>query len=220
MPDIQFYIAHAAEPLYLNAHMANRHGLIAGATGTGKTVSLQVMAEAFSNEGVPVFMADVKGDFSGIGKPGTMNKIIAARTEEFGLRDFEFRPCPVCLYDVFGKLGHPLRTTIAALGPLLLSRLLNLNDTQAGTLNLVFRIAADNAMPLIDMKDLRAMLDHAGRNSKQYTTSHGAVATMSIGAIQRALLVLEDQGGGMFFGEPAFDIYDLSNSSEPLSIRS
>ena len=203
------YIAHSAEPQYLNARMANRHGLIAGATGTGKTVSLQVLAEAFSAEGVPVFMADVKGDLSGIGKPGAMNKIIAARTEEFGLKDFAFQSYPACFYDVFGSQGHPLRTTISGIGPLLLSRLLNLNDTQSGTLNLVFRIADENGWLLIDMKDLRTMLDHVGKNSKQYTTSYGAVSTVTIGAIQRGLLTLDSQGGNIFFGEPDFDIFDL-----------
>ena len=209
MSDVQLYVAHGASPLYLNPRMANRHGLIAGATGTGKTVSLQVLAEAFSSEGIPVFMADVKGDLSGIGKPGVMNKIIAARTEEFGLADFNFQSYPVCAYDVFGRLGHPLRATISGIGPLFLSRLLNLNDTQSGALNIVFRIADEKGMLLIDMKDLRAMLDHVGQNTKIYTTSYGAVSSMSIGAIQRGLLALEDQGGNIFFGEPDFDISDL-----------
>ena len=209
MSEIKLYVAHGETPLSLNARMCNRHGLIAGATGTGKTVSLQVLAEAFSSEGIPVFMADVKGDLSGIGKPGVMNKVIAARTEEFGLNDFGFQSYPVCFYDVFGKQGHPLRTTISGIGPLLLSRLLNLNDTQAGALNLVFRIADDDGLLLIDMKDLRAMLEHVGNNSKQFTTSYGTVSTMSIGAIQRSLLALEDQGGKVFFGEPDFDILDL-----------
>jgi len=209
MSDNLLYVAHSADPIYLNARMANRHGLIAGATGTGKTVSLQVLAEAFSTENVPVFMADVKSDLSGIGKQGVMNKIIAARTEEFGIKDFGFQPYPVCFLDVFGKQGHPLRTTISKMGPLLLSRLLSLNETQSGALNLVFRIADDNGWLLIDMKDLRAMLDHVGKNSKQYTTEYGTVSSVSIGAIQRGLLVLEDQGGNVFFGEPAFDISDL-----------
>jgi len=209
MSDVQLYVSHGASPLYLNARMANRHGLIAGATGTGKTVSLQVLAEAFSAEGIPVFMADVKGDLSGIGKQGVMNKVIAARTEEFGLSDFSFQPYPVCFYDVFGLQGHPLRATISGVGPLFLSRLLNLNDTQSGALNLVFRIADDDGLLLIDMKDLRSMLDYVGKNAKQYTTSYGTVSSMSIGAIQRGLLTLEDQGGNIFFGEPAFDISDL-----------
>jgi len=209
MSDNLLYVAHSADPIHLNARMANRHGLIAGATGTGKTVSLQVLAEAFSAEGIPVFMADVKGDLSGIGKPGAMNKIIAARTEEFGIKDFNFQSYPVCFLDAFGKHGHPLRTTISKIGPLLLSRLLNLNDTQSGALNLVFRIADDNGWLLIDMKDIRAMLDHVGKNSKQYTTGYGTVSAVSIGAIQRGLLVLEEQGGNVFFGEPAFEISDL-----------
>ena len=209
MSEIQLYVAHGESPLCLNARMCNRHGLIAGATGTGKTVSLQVIAEAFSSEGIPVFMADVKGDLSGIGKPGVMNKVIAARTEEFGLNDFGFQSYPVCFYDVFGKQGHPLRATISGIGPLLLSRLLNLNDTQSGALNLVFRIADDDGLLLIDMKDLRAMLEHVGNNSKQFTTSYGTVSSMSIGAIQRSLLTLEGQGGNVFFGEPDFDILDL-----------
>ncbi len=165
--DIRFHVAQApSAPLYLHARMANRHGLIAGATGTGKTVSLQVLAEAFSAKGIPVFMADVKGDLSGIGKAGAMNKIIAARTEEFGLKDFNFQSFPVCFYDVFGKEGHPLRTTVSDMGPLLLSRLLGLNDTQSGTLSLVFRIADDKGWLLLDMKDLRAMLDYAGKNAR------------------------------------------------------
>ncbi len=214
MSDIELYVAHGTAPIYVNARMANRHGLIAGATGTGKTVSLQVLAEAFSSEGVPVFMADVKGDLSGIGKPGVMNKVIAARTEEFGLKDFKFQSFPVCFYDVFGRQGHPLRTTISDMGPLLLSRLLNLNDTQSGTLNLVFRIADDNGWLLIDMKDIRSMLDYVGKNAKQYTTSYGNISTSSIGTIQRGLLVLEDQGGNIFFGEPAFDISDLMRAQE------
>ena len=209
MSDILLHTAHSTEPLYLNARMANRHGLIAGATGTGKTVSLQVLAEAFSDQGVPVFMADVKGDLSGIGKAGTMNKIIAARTEEFGLKDFEFQPYPVCFYDVFGKQGHPLRTTVSTIGPLLLARLLNLNETQSGVLNLLFRIADDNGWMLIDMKDMRSMFDYVGKNAKQYTTEYGTVTSVSIGAIQRGLLTLDDQGGNIFFGEPAFDISDL-----------
>jgi len=208
------YIAHSTNPIYLNAHMANRHGLIAGATGTGKTVSLQVLAESFSKEGIPVFMADVKGDLSGIGKEGTMNKIIEKRVQELGLHDFNFQSFPVCFYDVFGKQGHPLRTTISGMGPLLLARLLNLNDTQTGALNLVFRIADDNGLLLIDLKDLRLMLEHVGNNAKQFTTSYGTVTSMSIGAIQRGLLSLETQGGDHFFGEPDFDIYDLIRSYE------
>jgi len=209
MSDIQLHVAHGAFPLQINARMANRHGLIAGATGTGKTVSLQVLSEAFSSEGIPVFMADVKGDLSGMGKPGVMNKIIAARTEQFGLTDFRFQSYPVSFYDVFGSQGHPFRATISGLGPLLLSRLLNLNETQSGALNLVFKIADDNGLLLIDMKDLRSLLEFVGQNARLYTTSYGTVSPMSIGAIQRGLLTLESQGGDIFFGEPDFDINDL-----------
>ena len=209
MADAQLYVAHGSSPLYLSTRMANRHGLIAGATGTGKTVSLQVLAEAFSAEGIPVFMADIKGDLSGIGKSGVMNKIIEARIKEFGLKYFEFQSYPVCFYDVFGKQGHPMRTTISEIGPLLLARLLKLNDTQSATLNIVFRIADDQGLLLIDMKDMRAMLDYVGQNAKQFTTSYGTVSAISVGAIQRALLTLESQGGNLFFGEPDFNIFDL-----------
>jgi len=209
MADAQLYVAHGSSPLYLSTRMANRHGLIAGATGTGKTVSLQVLAEAFSSEGIPVFMADIKGDLSGIGKLGVMNKIIEARIKEFGLNYFEFQSYPVCFYDVFGKQGHPMRTTISEIGPLLLARLLKLNDTQSATLNIVFRIADDQGLLLIDMKDMRAMLDYVGQNAKQFTTSYGTVSAISVGAIQRALLTLESQGGNLFFGEPDFNIFDL-----------
>jgi len=209
MAEIKLRVAHGAQPICLNAGMANRHGLIAGATGTGKTVSLQVLAEAFSSEGIPVFMADVKGDLSGIGKQGAMNRIIEKHIQQFGLNNFEFQAYPVRFYDVFGAMGHPLRATISGIGPLLLARLLNLNETQSGALNLVFRIADENGLLLIDMKDLRAMLEHVGNNAKQYTTSYGAVSTMSIGAIQRNLLTLDTQGGNVFFGEPAFDVFDL-----------
>ena len=214
MSEIQLYVAHGSTPLYMKANMLNRHGLIAGATGTGKTVSLQVLAEAFSAEGIPVFMADVKGDLSGIGKPGVMNKIIAKRIEDFGLKDFSFNSYPICFYDVFGKQGHPMRATISGMGPLLLSRLLNLNEVQTGALNLVFRIADENGLLLIDMKDLRSMLEHVGNNAKQFTTSYGTVSSVSIGAIQRGLLTLEDQGGNVFFGEPDFDIHDLMRTQE------
>jgi len=214
MADKSLYVAHGAEPLFLNVRMLNRHGLIAGATGTGKTVSLQVLAEAFSNEGIPVFMSDVKGDLSGIAKPGAMNKIIAARTEEFGITDFSFHESPTCFYDVFGNHGHPLRTTISRMGPLLLSRLLNLNDTQMASLHLVFRIADDNNMLLIDMKDLRAMIEYVSQNSKEYTAKYGSVSSVTLGAIQRGLLMLEGQGGDIFFGEPDFEISDLMRTKD------
>jgi DNA helicase HerA-like ATPase len=205
----KLYAAHGNGAISLNLSMANRHGLIAGATGTGKTVSLQVLAEAFSAAGVSVFMADMKGDLSGIAKAGQMNKKIAERVEKFGIGDFSFEASPVCFLDVFGKQGHPLRTTVSEIGPLLLSRLLNLNEVQAGTLNIVFRIADENGWLLIDMKDLRSMLDYAGKNAAQYTTSYGNISSASIGAIQRGLLTLESQGGNIFLGEPDFKITDL-----------
>ncbi len=189
--------------------MMNRHGLITGATGTGKTVSLQVMAEAFSDLGVPVFMADVKGDLAGTAMPGgTMSKVIENVTK-FGLGDFMPKGFPVCYWDIFGVQGHPLRTTVSELGPLLLGRMLNLNDVQAGVLNLVFRIADDHGLLLLDLKDLRALLDFTGQNRAQFTTAYGNISAASIGAIQRGLLALEEEGAEAFFGEPALQIDDL-----------
>ena len=177
--------------------MANRHGLIAGATGTGKTVSLQVIAESFCNAGVPCFMADIKGDLSGISQPGKISGFIQKRIPEFGLNEeeLEFAGCPVRFYDVFGKQGHPMRTRVSNMGPLLLSRLLGLNDVQSGVLNIVFKVADERGLMLDDLKDLRAMIDYVGKHASEYTTKYGNVSTASIGAIQRSLLVLEDQGG-------------------------
>ena len=204
------YIAHCASgDLTINGKMANRHGLIAGATGTGKTVTLQVMAETFSQAGVPCFMADMKGDLSGIGKAGAMSGFIEKRKGEFGIENPVFEGCPVRFYDVFGEQGHPMRATISQMGPQLLSRLLQLNETQDGVLNIVFRIADERGLLLIDMKDLRSMLDWVSKNAKQYTTKYGNISTPTIGAIQRALLQLEQQGADKFFGEPSFDIQDL-----------
>ena len=210
--DSQLYVAHcAAGPINLIGKMANRHGLIAGATGTGKTVTLQVLAETFSEAGVPCFMADMKGDLSGISQTGKLSGFIEKRCAEFGIdpATLEFKGCPVRLYDVYGKQGHPMRTTIKQMGSMLLSRLLDLNDTQSGVLALTFRIAEDEQLPLIDMKDLRLMLDYVAKNSERYSTTYGNVSTATIGAIQRSLLTLAEQGGDKFFGEPAFDIYDL-----------
>lgn len=207
-PDKKLYVAHSNGPLFILPKMANRHGLIAGATGTGKTVSLQVLAESFSELGIPVFMADMKGDLSGISKAGTLNKFITKRQEEFGV-EFNFQGYPTRFFDVFAEQGHPLRTTISDMGPLLLSRLLNLNDTQAGVLNIVFRIADDNKLLLIDLKDLRSMLTFAGDNAREYTLKYGNISAASIGAIQRGLLHLEDQGGNLFFGEPEFNVFDF-----------
>jgi hypothetical protein len=189
--------------------MANRHGLIAGATGTGKTVTLRVIAESFSRIGVPVFMADVKGDVSGIAAPGQENPKISERVALLGIQDFRFAGYPVTFWDLYGSQGHPVRTTISEMGPLLLARLLDLNETQAGVLNLVFKVADDNGMLLLDLKDLRAMLQHVGDNAAQFKTKYGNVSPASIGAIQRALLQLEGQDAERFFGEPALDLDDL-----------
>ena len=208
--DNKLFIAHCEEgPLYLCGKMANRHGLVAGATGTGKTVTLQVMAETFCQAGVPCFMADMKGDLSGISQPGKLSSFIEKRMPEFGIDNPQFAGCPVRFYDVFGKQGHPMRTTISNMGPQLLARLMSLNDTQTGVLNIVFRIADERGLLLIDIKDLRSMLNYVSEHAKEYTTTYGNIAPASVGAIQRALLVLEEQGANQFFGEPSFDIFDL-----------
>ena len=204
------YIAHCAKgALSIQGKMANRHGLIAGATGTGKTVTLQVMAETFCQAGVPCFMADMKGDLSGISQVGKMSGFIEKRLPEFGIENPEFQSCPVRFYDVFGEQGHPMRATISQMGPQLLSRLMQLNETQDGVLNIVFRIADERGLLLIDIKDLRSMLDWVSKHAKDYTTKYGNISAVTIGAIQRALLQLESQGADKFFGEPSFDIYDL-----------
>ena len=204
-----FPIAHGTEPLLFIPKMANRHGLIAGATGTGKTITLRVLAEQFSALGVPVFMADVKGDLSAIGKPGGASPKVDERVKSLGLSDFTYNGFPVTFWDVFGASGHPVRATISEMGPLLLGRLLNLNDTQEGVLHLVFKIADDNGLLLLDLKDLRAILQFVGDNAAQFTTQYGNVSTASIGAIQRNLLTLEQQGGDKFFGEPAMNLDDF-----------
>ena len=204
------YIAHSENgPISILGKMANRHGLIAGATGTGKTVTLQVLAETFCQAGVPCFMADMKGDLSGISQVGKLSGFIEKRLPEFGIENPEFQSCPVRFFDVFGEQGHPMRSTISNMGPDLLGRLLELNETQTGVLNIVFKIADDNGLLLIDLKDLRAMLNFVGQNAAEFTTQYGNVSPASIGAIQRAVLSLENQGGELFFGEPSFDIYDL-----------
>ena len=204
------YIAHCANgALSITGKMANRHGLIAGATGTGKTVTLQVMAETFCQAGVPCFMADMKGDLSGISQTGRLSGFIEKRMPEFGIENPQFQSCPVRFYDVFGEQGHPMRATISQMGPQLLSRLLGLNETQDGVLNIVFRIADERGLLLDDLKDLRSMLDWVAKNAKEYTTKYGNISTATVGAIQRALLQLENQGADKFFGLPAFDIYDL-----------
>lgn len=203
------YIAKSEQELHITPRMANRHGLITGATGTGKTVTLQVLAESFSLQGVPVFMTDIKGDLSGVSKAGTQGNKIKERIEKLGLEGYENMRFPVCFWDVFGEQGHPMRTTISEMGPLLLSRLLNLNDTQEGVLNLAFKIADDSNLLLLDLKDLTSLLEYIGRNRNEFTLSYGNISAASIGSIQRNLLVLQQQGAEHFFGEPAFDIYDL-----------
>ena len=204
------YIAHSQEgPISMIGKMACRHGLIAGATGTGKTVTLQVLAETFCQAGVPCFMADMKGDLSGISQVGKMSGFIEKRLPEFEIENPQFQSCPVRFFDVFGEQGHPMRSTISRMGPDMLGRLMELNETQTGVLNIVFRIADDNGLLLIDLKDLRAMLNFVGQNAAEYTTKYGNITSASVGAIQRALLTLENQGAEKFFGEPDFDIYDL-----------
>ena len=236
------YIAHCANgALSIIGKMANRHGLIAGATGTGKTVTLQVMAESFCQAGVPCFMADMKGDLSGISQVGKMSGFIEKRLPEFFPIDdsslnidhsdksyaedkgngqwsmvngqsIQFQSCPVRFFDVYGEQGHPMRATISQMGPLLISRLLQLNETQDGVLNIVFRVADERGLEILDLKDLRSMLDYVSQHAKEYTSTYGNVSSASVGAIQRALLQLEAQGANQFFGEPSFDIYDMMQS--------
>ena len=204
------YIAHCSNgALSIIGKMANRHGLIAGATGTGKTVTLQVMAESFCQAGVPCFMADMKGDLSGISQVGKMSGFIEKRLPEFGIENPVFQACPVRFYDVYGEQGHPMRATVSQMGPQLLSRLLGLNETQDGVLNIVFRVADERGWLIDDLKDLRSVLDFVSKHAKEYATKYGNVAAASVGAIQRALLQLESQGADKFFGLPAFDIHDL-----------
>ncbi len=244
------YIAHCSEgALSITGKMANRHGLIAGATGTGKTVTLQVMAETFCQAGVPCFMADMKGDLSGISQTGKMSGFIEKRLPEFFPIDhstltidhsatpyaedkgngqwsmvngqsIQFQACPVRFYDVFGEQGHPMRATVSQMGPQLLSRLLGLNETQDGVLNIVFRVADERGLLILDLKDLRSMLDYVSQHAKEYTTKYGNVSTASVGAIQRALLQLEAQGANQFFGEPSFDIYDLLQTEQGKGVMS
>jgi DNA helicase HerA-like ATPase len=202
-------IAKSDHDLHLLPGFTNRHGLIAGATGTGKTVTLQRLAEELSKIGVPVFMADVKGDLAGLSQKGEPKPKIEERIKQLGIDGFTYAACPVVFWDAFGKQGHPVRATISEMGPLLLARLLNLNDTQQGVLTLVFKIADDNGLLLLDLKDLRAMLQYVGENAKNFTTQYGNISAASIGAIQRGLLEIEQQGGDSFFAEPALNIQDL-----------
>lgn len=215
------YIARGADgPIYLTGRMCNRHGLIAGATGTGKTVSLQVLAETFSQAGVPCFMADMKGDLSGISQVGTMSSFIKKRKDAFGIPNPDFKACPVRFYDVLGEQGFPMRATVSAMGPQLLSRLMGLSDVQSGVLNIVFRIADDKQLLLIDLKDLRLMLDFVGQNAGLFTTAYGNISSASIGAIQRAVLEIESEGGDKFFGEPAFNVNDLIATENGMGVMS
>jgi DNA helicase HerA-like ATPase len=209
MPDPLVIARNASGDIVLLPAMSNRHGLVTGATGTGKTVSLQVMAERFSAIGVPVFMADVKGDLAGISQPGATSPKFEARLQQIGAEVPKFCAFPTVFWDAFGEQGHPLRATISDMGPLLLSRILMLNDVQSGVLAMVFKIADDAGLLLLDLKDLRAVLAHVGENASEYTTKYGNVSAASIGAIQRGLLVLEQQGGDRFIGEPMLNIDDL-----------
>ncbi len=209
MPNEPILIAQSKEQIFLLPKMANRHGLIAGATGTGKTVTLQTLAENFSARGVPVFMADVKGDLAGLSQPGGNNPKILERAKELKIDDFKGEACPVVFWDVFGEQGHPVRATVSEMGPLLLARLLELNDTQEGVLNMVFKIADENGLLLLDLKDLRAMLQYVADNADQFKTQYGNISAASAGAIQRSLLALESQGADKFFGEPALNLEDL-----------
>lgn len=208
--DNKLYVAHGQNgPICLCGKMANRHGLIAGATGTGKTVTLQVLAETFSQAGVPCFMADMKGDLSGISQTGQLSGFIEKRCAEFGIENPQFQGSPVCFYDVFGEKGHPMRTTISNMGPELLSRLMELNEVQAGVMTILFKVADERRLLLLDLKDLRSMLTYISDHASELVKKYGNVSTASVGGIQRALLRLEDQGADKFFGEPAFDIMDL-----------
>ncbi len=209
MADPLLLARHGATECFLIPALANRHGLITGATGTGKTVTLQTLAENFSRIGVPVFMADVKGDLTGISQAGHIGEKLAAVLKDRGIELPTAQACPATLWDVFGEQGHPVRATVSDMGPLLIGRMLNLNDTQAGVLNLVFKIADDNGLLLLDLKDLRAMLQHVGDNASQFTTEYGNVSPASVGAIQRGLLQIETQGGTKFFGEPMLNISDF-----------
>ena len=206
--DRKIWLAQSDKNLYLLPAMANRHGLIAGATGTGKTITMKVMAESFSDMGVPVFMADVKGDLSGMCRPGADSENMRSRIARFGIENFQYKPYPTRFWDIFGENGHPVRVTISEMGPVLLARLLNLTEVQTGVLNIVFKVADEHGLLLLDLKDLRAMLQYVGDNRAEFTTLYGNVSAASVGAIQRALLAFEGEGGELFFGEPALDIRD------------
>jgi DNA helicase HerA-like ATPase len=199
--------------VFLQGRLGNRHGLVAGATGTGKTVTLMTIAEGFSRMGVPVFLADVKGDVAGLAMPGALNDKLQARIKDIGIADYASEANPVVFWDLFGKSGHPVRTTVSEMGPTLLSRILELNDTQSGVLDIVFKLADDRGLLLLDLEDLRALLGLVAEERKDISTSYGLVSTQSIGAIQRSLLRLEQEGGEMFFGEPALELADLMRTT-------
>ncbi len=203
------FIGKSTKPEELRLKLANRHGLITGATGTGKTVSLQILAEGFSAHGVPVFCADVKGDLSGVAEAGVSKDFLEERARKIDLDTYEYEAFPTVFWDLFGEQGHPIRTTVSEMGPLLLAQLMDLNDTQEGVLNIAFEVADEEGLMLLDLKDLRALMNHVGERSKELSTEYGNVSTASVGAIQRSLLVLEQQGGENFFGEPALEIADL-----------
>lgn len=212
--DYKVWIGKSDKRVFLEPKMANRHGLVAGATGTGKTITLKVLAESFSEMGVPVFLADIKGDLASLASPGVENENMQERIQRFGIENFTYKSFPVQLWDVYGEEGLPVKTTISEMGPLLLSRILDLNDTQTGILNIVFRVADENGLLLLDLKDLRAMIQYVGDNSKEYTLKYGNITAQSVGAILRSLLTLEDQGGNYFFGEPELDFKDWMKCSE------
>ena len=209
LQDGKVFLGKSVKPEYLDLSLANRHGLITGATGTGKTVTLQVLAEGFSRAGVPVFAADIKGDLSGVAAAGTPKDFVAKRAHDVGLENFTYEASPCVFWDVFGETGHPVRARVDDMGALLLARMLELNEVQEGVLNVAFRVAADEKLPIYNLADLRAIVNNVGERSKELSTKYGNVATASVGAIQRRLLVLEEQGANHFFGEPALEIWDL-----------
>lgn len=212
--DDKVWIGYSDKRIYLEPKMANRHGLVAGATGTGKTVTLKVLAESFSDMGIPVFLADIKGDLASLAATGISNENMQERINRFGIDNFTYKSFPVQFFDVFGEGGLPVKTTISEMGPLLLSRILDLNDTQTGIMNIVFRVADDNKLLLLDLKDLRAMIQYVGENAKELSMEYGNITAQSLGAILRSLMSLEDQGGNYFFGEPALDFKDWMKVTE------
>ena len=213
LTDTDVYLGKSVKPEYLALKLANRHGLIAGATGTGKTVSLQILAEGFSDHGVPVFCADVKGDLSGIAMSGVEKDFLENRAQKIGFDDYKYDAYPSIFWDLFGEQGHPIRTTVQEMGPLLLSRLLDLNETQEGVLNIGFRLADDEDLPILDLKDLRALLVNVGQRTSELSLEYGNISKASVGAIQRRLLVIEEQEGTKFFGEPALDIRNFMKTT-------